>query len=256
MQDGFVEVDGLSIYYRRYAGAAPTIVLAHGWGSSLEHNWLETGWIEALRKHRTVVAIDVRGHGLSSKPVDQALYTYHALKRDVLGVMDALEIERSSFLGYSMGAFMGAALLRDHSHRFSSMVLGGIGDETDASAAQGAAIADALLAPDDAVDAQASAVRAFVSAVPNHDLNALASSARAMWPDGYPRRLIGANAMAVQCKVLIVNGEKDRPYVDSADALAAALPSARHVRLPGADHLGAVTEPLFKDRVIEFLNEA
>lgn len=251
---GFVVSGGLQIYYRRFGTGSP-LILVHGWGADHRSNWLATGWIDALQPHRTLIAIDVRGHGRSDKPYAIAPYRYQALSQDVLAVLDAHQIKRCDFLGYSMGAFMGAYLLGHHPHRFSSMVLGGIGDETDYSAAQGSAIAAALrdTKPSEKQTA-ASRVRDFVATNPTNDPEALAYSAEAMWPQGYPLELAGPNINAAQFPVLIVNGENDHPYVDSADRLAAALPMARHVRLPDADHLSAVTAEGFKTAVIEFLS--
>jgi|GEM_PF-2751558 len=74
-----------------------------------------------------------------------------------------------------------------------------------------------------------------------------------MWPEGYPLKVAGDNIGQADLPVLIVNGDKDHPYVDSADTLASALPNARHEKLPDADHLSAVTHNDFKRIVIDFL---
>jgi pimeloyl-ACP methyl ester carboxylesterase len=58
---------------------------------------------------------------------------YAAMSHDVLIVMDVLKITKADFMGYSMGAY----LLGHHPERFTSRVLGGIGNETELSAAQG-----------------------------------------------------------------------------------------------------------------------
>ena len=131
---GFVESDGLKIYYES-EGEGRAIVVVHGWGSSLQGNWVDTGWVEALRPMRRVVALDVRGHGASDKPRDQAVYSYAKMSHDVLAVMDHLGLETADYLGYSMGACMGASLLGQAPARFGKMILGGIGDETDESLA-------------------------------------------------------------------------------------------------------------------------
>lgn len=252
--NGFVDSDGLRIFYQR-TGSGPPLVLVHGWGSDTQHNWVDSGWIAALRQHRTVLAIDVRGHGRSDKPYATAPYSYAAMSHDVLAVMNTLGIERADFMGYSMGSFIGAHLLGHKPERFTAMVLGGIGNETAASAAQGAVIAEALRAPDrEAVaDPLSLAVRNFVEQNPNNDLLALAYSADKMWPEGYPLVLAGAGIRDASFPVLIINGAKDHPYVDSADDFAHALPNGRHVQIPNTDHLSAVTDPTFKAIVIEFL---
>jgi pimeloyl-ACP methyl ester carboxylesterase len=251
----FADSDGLRIHYACF-GAGRPIVLVHGWGSDLEHNWVQTGWVDALRDVRRVVALDVRGHGRSEKPHVQAAYGYRAMSRDVIVVMDALGIERADLLGYSMGSFMAACLLADAPDRFSAMVLGGIGDETPESAAACHAIAAALRGPADALppDPFGRAVRAFVLGNPrNDDLEALALSALAMWPEGYPLQLAGARLREVDVPVLVVNGADDRPYVASDGRLVAAIPGARLVRIPGCDHLSAVADPRFKAATRAFL---
>ncbi len=254
VQTGTASSDGFDIYYE-IEGAGPPMLLVHGWGSDTGHGWRDSGWIEALAAHRTVVSLDVRGHGRSSKPHDPAAYTYAAMSRDVIAVMDHLDIRRADYLGYSMGAFMGAWLAGHHGDRFSAMVLGGIGDETEASAAASIAIARALRAPDarDIDDPLGRAYRAYADSNPHNDLEALAVSALVMWPDGQPRRLGGRGLADVDFPVLIVNGENDHPYVDSADRLAAAIPGARHLTLTGADHVTAVSHPEFKAIVVASL---
>lgn len=252
---GFVDSDGLQIYYEQVGTGTP-MVLVHGWGADTQSNWVDTGWIDALKKHRALVAIDVRGHGRSDKPQALDPYSYAAMSRDVLVVMDALKIKKADFMGYSMGSFMGAYLLGHHPERFTSMILGGIGDETERSAAQGSAIARALRAPDLAGidDPAGQSIRRFVESNPNNDLASLAFSALKMWPEGYPLKVAGAKIRLADFPVLIVNGEQDHPYVDSADKFAAALPDARHLKLSDCDHLSAVINDQFKKIVIDFLD--
>lgn len=236
-------------------GAGPPIVLVHGWGASLRRNWVDTGWVDALCGLRRVVALDCRGHGRSDKPREQAAYGYRAMSRDVLRVMDALGIAKADFLGYSLGAFMGACLLGDARERFTSMVLGGIGDETPASAAACVPIAAALRARDPGAiaDPIGRAARAFVDADPDSDREALALAALQMWPEGFPRALAGPRLADVDIPVLVVNGADDQPYVRSDERLVAAIPGARLVRIPGADHFSAATHPRFREAVFEFL---
>ncbi len=251
---GFVTSDGYKIYWQA-AGEGQPLMLVHGWGSDLASNWVDTGWVAALTPHRRVFMIDVRGHGRSDKPLALEPYSYAAMSRDVLHTMDALDIPQCDFMGYSMGAFMGAYLLGHHPDRFTSFVLGGIGDETEDSAAQGAVIAAALREPDATTLGRSGArqVRAFVESNPLNALEPLAYSAQKMWPEGYPLKVGGPNVARAANPVLIVNGSKDFPYVSSADAVAATLANARHVQIPECDHLSTVTDARFEEVVIAFL---
>jgi pimeloyl-ACP methyl ester carboxylesterase len=252
---GFVESDGLKIYYES-EGDGPTIVLVHGWGSSLQGNWVETGWVEALRPIRRVVMLDVRGHGASDKPHEQAVYSYSKMSRDVLAVMDHLGIERADYLGYSMGSCIGASLLGDAPRRFNKMILGGIGDETAESLVALPKIVAGLRAEkaEDIDDPIGAGFRAYATRDERNDMEALAVSALQMWPEGYPLKLIGSGASSIQTPILIVNGSDDHPYIDTVPTMLAALPSARLEVIPDCDHLATVIDPRFKEAVLQFLN--
>jgi pimeloyl-ACP methyl ester carboxylesterase len=242
--------------HHEVTGEGHPIVLVHGWGLGSERNWVDTGWVAALAAVRRVVTLDVRGHGRSDKPLDPAAYGYRAMSADVVQVLDELGIERADYLGYSMGAFIGAALLGSHPERFTSMVLGGIGDETAESAAACVGIAAALGTDDPSTiaDPVGRASRAFVDLDPTSDREALAVAALAMWPDGHPLDLAGPIGADADVPVVVVNGGDDHPYVDTAPAFVAALRDAKHVVLPGVDHMTALFDPGFRTAVLELLD--
>jgi pimeloyl-ACP methyl ester carboxylesterase len=242
----------LKIHYESF-GAGPPLVLVPGWGSGTRR-WLDTGWIEVLQAKHLVISVEPRGVGKSDKPHDASAYSYSVMSRDVLALLKHLGIQKVDYLGYSMGAFMGAYLLGHHADKFSSMVLGGIGDETDESKNERFVIARALRAPRGArVDPLGAGYRAYAESDPDNDLEALAVSALQMWPEGYPLELGGDGLRRASIPVLIVNGAND-PYTGSAGALARIIPGARLVTVPGTDHLGTWSDPRFKQEVLEFLD--
>ena len=243
------------IHYEAFGSGHP-MVLLHGWGVDSRRQWVQTGWIAALEGRRRVIAMDCRGHGRSDKLLVQSSYSYGAMAEDVLPVMDELAIERADLFGYSLGAFMAVWLLGHHPDRFSSVIMGGIGDETADSAAAGSRIAAALRTADPAAidDPLGRAYRTFVDADPDSDREALALAALQMWPEGHPLEVGGAGLHGVDIPVLIVDGEKDYPYVLSVDRLVAAIPGARLVTIPDTDHLSVVTDVRFQNAVIDFLS--
>lgn len=250
---GFATSDGLRIHYEVHGHGRP-LVLVHGWGASIRFNWEITGWIDTLQQVRQVIAVEIRGHGDSDKPHDQAAYSYAAMSHDVIAVMDHLGVARADYMGYSLGAFIGAYLLGHHPDRFTSMVLMGIGDEDAASLALAPRIAEALRAPtpETVIDPDAKAYRTLVDLDPRNDREALALAALEMWPEGYPVKVGGPGLAKVDIPVLVVNGSRD-PYAATADHFVAAVPGARLVEVPGADHLGVILEPTAKDDVVGFL---
>jgi pimeloyl-ACP methyl ester carboxylesterase len=240
------------------SGEGRPIILVHGWGADITRNWIETGWIAALEPHRRVIAIDSRGHGRSEKPRLQQAYGYRPMGQDVLQVMDELGVEQADLFGYSMGAFIAVALLGSHRDRFTSVIMGGIGDETEQTAAVCLLIADALRAPDPdrIVGRTARAYRAYVDAGPGNDPEVLALAALQMWPEGYPLDLGGSGLAEVDVPVLVVDGADDHPYVDTAQRLVDEIPGATLVTIPGTDHHTVVGDPRFKTAVLDFLKRS
>lgn len=246
--------EGLRINYEVW-GAGRPVVLAHGWGADIRRNWADAGWVDALATDRRVIALDIRGHGQSDKPHDQRWYGYASMAHDVLAVLDDLGLPAADFVGYSLGAFSGMHLLGHHADRLTAAVLIGIGDETPDSIAAADDIAASLRA-DDPADIEhplGRAYRSFVDADATSDREALAAAALEMWPQGFPLRIGGEGLGKVSNPVLVLNGADDRPYVESDEALVAAIPTAALLRVDGCDHLAGVWDPRFKDAVAAFL---
>ncbi len=241
--------DGVSIHYEVFGEGKP-IVLVHGFAASLEVNWVNTGWIEALTPIRQVVALDCRGHGLSGKPYDPQAYAGDQMAEDVTRLMDHLEIDNADLFGYSMGAAISLRLLLRHPDRFTSVVLGGIGNVLARRAAGRPNVAEALLAEDSSTitDPIARGFRVVAEANKN-DLKALAAYM------GAPRTAMDpADLGRVSLPVLIVLGQGD-VLVGSPDDLAAAISGARLVKIPDRDHLTVVPDRRFKEAVVGFLAE-
>lgn len=81
---------------------APALILSNSLGTTAQM-WAPQ--LDALAKHYRVVRYDTRGHGASIAP--PGAYTLELLGRDVLAVLDALDIERAHFCGISMGGLTG-----------------------------------------------------------------------------------------------------------------------------------------------------
>ena len=76
------------------------VLLVHGFGSSFEHGWRTAGWIDLLADvGRTVVPVDILGHGTADVPHDPAAYSH--LEQSVV---DALPDEPVDVIGFSLGA--------------------------------------------------------------------------------------------------------------------------------------------------------
>jgi pimeloyl-ACP methyl ester carboxylesterase len=113
-------------------GDGPALVLHHGLAGSLEV-WRQLGYAAALRDNYKVIMLDARGHGASDKPHDRRAYGLLNQVADVLAVLDALQLAKAHFLGYSMGGWIGLGLAKYAPERVESLVLGGTHPYADQS---------------------------------------------------------------------------------------------------------------------------
>lgn len=81
---------------------APALVLSNSLGTTLD---MWGPQLDAFAQRYRVVRYDPRGHGRSIAP--PGAYTIDMIGRDVLSVLDALDIERAHFCGISMGGLTG-----------------------------------------------------------------------------------------------------------------------------------------------------
>ena len=93
----FTTQDGCALNYVDEGFGKP-LVLLHGWSQSaamFKHQ------IRCLSKRYRVVALDLRGHGESEKP--ESGYRIPRLAKDVCELLEALDLHKVNFLGWSMG---------------------------------------------------------------------------------------------------------------------------------------------------------
>jgi pimeloyl-ACP methyl ester carboxylesterase len=118
-QSQFVRV-GSQLVHVEQAGQGEPVVLLHGFGAST-FSWRKL--IPALSASHRVVAIDLNGFGYTERPKNLAAYTREGQVALVLGVMDALGIDRAHIAGHSYGGGLSLFLSTIHPERFRTLVL-------------------------------------------------------------------------------------------------------------------------------------
>jgi pimeloyl-ACP methyl ester carboxylesterase len=116
---------GVKISYSTQGQGEP-VVLIHGWLSSAWINWELPGISGLLAKDYRVIALDVRGHGQSDKPMKEEAYGLE-LVEDVVRLLDHLKIKKAHIVGYSMGGIITARFIAKYPDRTLSGTLGGMG---------------------------------------------------------------------------------------------------------------------------------
>jgi len=244
----FASFDGIELFFDDQGDGAP-VVLLHGFAADTNINFVRPGILDALvdEGYRSI-ALDHRGHGLSSKPHEVEAYADDALTRDVRALFDHLGLDGVTVIGYSMGSGI-ALCLGATDPRVRAVVAIGVGSAslargTDEAAPDGNSMANGLLAddPDSVDDPLARQFRRLADSV-RADRVALAALMQA----GRPRPFDILDDIKVP--VLVVAGADDELAGDP-QVLADRMDSARAVTVPG-DHFTANARAV--DAIIDFL---
>ncbi len=119
----FTTSDGVNIHYLTDGASGSPVLLIHGFTSSAQGNWYNTGIAQELAKEHRVIAIDMRNHGESQMVTERA----PGIVRDVLELLDHLGLEKVHIHGYSMGGFTSLAVLSYAPERLITASGGGSG---------------------------------------------------------------------------------------------------------------------------------
>ncbi len=119
-EEGYVERDGVRLFYERYGEGEPTALLLPTW--SIVHSRFWKLQIPYLARHCRVVTFDGRGNGRSDRPSGGDAYTPDEFAADAAAVMDATGIERATLVALSCGALWGTILAADHPERVDGVV--------------------------------------------------------------------------------------------------------------------------------------
>jgi 3-oxoadipate enol-lactonase len=111
------KANGIDIHYE-ISGSGPVVMFAHSLGSDLS---IWAAQKSALAGRHTVLCYDLRGHGQTT--ATPGAYTFDLLAADVAALLDALQIEKISFVGISLGGMIGQALALAAPQRLEKLVL-------------------------------------------------------------------------------------------------------------------------------------
>ncbi|HET7043538.1 MAG TPA: alpha/beta fold hydrolase [Gaiellaceae bacterium] len=118
--EGFVERDGVRVFWESYGSGERTILLLPTWSIVHSRHWKLQ--IPYLARHCRVVTFDGRGNGRSDRPAGVEPYLEDEFALDTLAVMDATGTERATLVGCSCGALWGTIVAADHPDRVDGIV--------------------------------------------------------------------------------------------------------------------------------------
>ncbi|ANY10187.1 hypothetical protein AFB00_19025 [Pseudonocardia sp. HH130630-07] len=217
-------------------GTGPAVVLLHGWPDRATL-WPHQAAALAAAGHRVVVP-DLRGFGESDRPEEPEHYRMRALRADVLGVADALGIDRFALAGHDWGSALGwsLTLASDRVTRYAAFSVGHPAAFATAGFTQKAKSWYMLWFQFPGVAEQV---------VPAHDWQFMRAWLHASFPEGHP---LPAQHIADLSRpgALTASLNWYRANVDPASFVATEIPQVPAIRVPvlgvWGDADGALTE--------------
>lgn len=255
--------DGVRLAYRVDGPSnAPTLVMVNSLGTDL-HMW--DPQVALLGHALRIVRYDCRGHGASDVPSDP--YTIEQLGRDLLALLDTLQIEQAHICGLSLGGIVALWFAVNHPNRVARAVFANtaarIGTTESWNTRIDAVRTGGMAAIRDTVLAR------FLSEGFRQRHPETAQQIGEMIETTHPMGYIGAcvalrdadlraNVSAIRVPSLIVAGALDEstPPAQSRE-LHAAIAGSQLVVFPDVAHLSNVERPgEFSEYVLTFLTHS
>jgi pimeloyl-ACP methyl ester carboxylesterase len=229
-------------------GNGRALVLLHGFSLS-RHTWSELGYIAPLVEGgHQLIAIDLRGHGDSSKPHDPAAYLADKEASDVKAVLDSVGVERASLWGYSRGGRVALEFAVLHPNRVHKLVVGGAHPFAQDMSLYRNAVARGMQGWIDVVEhATGSLPTSIKSQISQNDVEALRAAV------AKDRLDISGQFSDLDCSCLFYAGSKDA-MCDESVRSARLVRQGEAVQLNKCNHMSAfLRSDLILPHMVRFL---
>jgi pimeloyl-ACP methyl ester carboxylesterase len=232
--------NGVNLYYETH-GEGPVILLTHGY-SATSQMW--QGQITPLSAKHKLVIWDMRGHGQSDYPEDQAAYSESETVADMAALLDHVGAKQAIVGGLSLGGYMSLAFAATHPDRVKALLIIDTGPGFKKDEARDGWNATSLKTAERyekvglGLLGSASAERATAR---HRDAVGLAKAARGMLTQKNARVI--ESLPNIKVPSLVVVGAKDTPFLAAADYMAAKIPGAEKAVIPDAGHAANIDQP-------------
>jgi pimeloyl-ACP methyl ester carboxylesterase len=242
-----LRTNGVELEYQ-VSGAGEPLLLIHGFGSCIDHSWGSIA--PELAKSYHVIAVNQRGHGLSTNPSGK--FTHAQSAEDIRNLLDALNIKSVRANGYSSGGMTLLHLATRYPERVSKLVLVGATSHFGEQARRimRSVASDGLPPP---VREQ------FLSCAARGPAQAEELTRQfGAFKDSHTDVTFTAQDLAkIKAETLIVHGDRDDFFPISIPVeMYGAIPRSQLWIVPGGDHspTAGATEAVFVQTVGSFLS--
>jgi len=242
-RSGQAEINGISVHYAIYGHGSPVIFL-HGGLANADY-W--GNQVPTVAAHHTVIVMDSRGHGRSTR--DARAYGYDLMADDVVALMDDLKVAKADIVGWSDGAILGIDLAMRHRERVGKVFA--FAANTATSGVKEGVEKNPTFA---AYIERAGHEYEKQSATPT-EYDAFVSQIGKMWAE-LPN-WSDAQLKAIDTPILVVDGDHDEAIKrEHTDTIAATIPHAGLLILPNVSHFAFLQDPRqFNFAILHFLGD-
>ena len=258
-----VQTNGIKLHYESQ-GHGPPLLLISGVGFG---GWVWHQQVPAFSERFQMITFDNRGVGRSDKPDEP--YSIELFVADALGLLEALQIERTHLLGVSLGGMIALQLALDHPRRVDHLLLCSTTFGGPQTVLPQPEVLQFMAQPGGRAEErfqkgfQLSCGPGFVEAHPDELAFLRQQMSENRQPDyAYRHQIMAPLGFNVEARLteirqptLVLAGEADQVIPsENARRLAQKLPDAQLKVLPGAGHLCFIEEPeAFNRAVLDFL---
>ena len=240
----YIQLNDISMYVAQYGKGEPIIFLHGGMGSA--NSWADQ--VQVFAKNYRVITPDSR---VQARSTDSAApLTYHLMAEDIIHLMDKLSLSSAYIVGWSDGGNIAIDMAIHHPERVKKFVA--YGANINPAGLQKHFLDYLRTVSPEQMERDNSSDFLALSAHPEN-LPIIAKKIRQMWfaePNFTPLELAKITVPA-----LIMDGQEEeliRP--DHAKEIAAAIPKAKLIMLPGVGHYALFKTPKqWNDAVLSFI---
>lgn len=265
-QEGFVERDGVKIWYAVWGDSGPWIAFAPPF--QVVHSQMLKGTVPYLSRHFRVVTVDGRGNGRSDRPSGQGAYSFDHFYADFVAALDAAGAERVALVGISAAAMTVLRLAAEQPQRVTHVITaGGFADSVPADDK----VAERLKREGELLRSDWPAyVDWFMGTIfsephstkPYEDGVRYAWATNAEWlgwcRNAWLNNDVRELARRIDCPTLVIHGDDDRrvPYARGV-AIHELVPGSKLLTIAGGGHVTAARDPVVFNRALrEFVGGA
>lgn len=234
---------GVNIAYCDNGGSGVPVIFLHGLDGAYEPHYSPIG--DRLGAPFRVIGLDLRGHGRSDKPHDEAAYG-RQFAADVIDLMDSMAIDKAHLVGHSLGGIVAMYLAARHPQRFHSVVTIGNGLFHEGELRlvgwllRGMFVWNRL---------KVIAGIAAPDPRPERDEAALVAVTKSLTELTVSEQ----QAAAIRLPLLAARGGPDDDPRSTVERLVKLNPATQMIRIESADHITLLADPEFQEGLRTFL---